>query len=45
MGIDQLVAQQPIERVEVAIDHRLVTAVLECLDLGLDRGVAHDRLP
>src|SRR5262245_5940190 len=44
MGVDQLVAQQPIEGVEVAVDHRLITAVFELLDLGLDRGVAHDRL-
>src|SRR5262245_9386257 len=44
-GYRPAVAQQPIQDVEVAVDHRLIAAVFEGLDLGLDRGVAHGRLP
>src|SRR5262245_17213952 len=43
VGIDQIVAQQLVEGLEVAVDQRLIAAVFQVVDLGLD-GVAHPRV-
>jgi hypothetical protein len=44
MGIDQVVAQQFVQRVEIAVDHRLEAAVFQFLDFGRS-GVVHTRAP
>ena len=40
VGVDEVVAEQFFEGVEIAVDHRLKALIFKSFDLGLDR-VAH----